>query len=193
MTEWRGMPVFFDHDDNPAEIQPHRGDRYYNPGCSAAKPGVCEGQESTVRVRMFKMEIQSASDGSNELKRNPDFTISIIYRNFVIDYFVMKKLLILVLVLLFSGILRAQEQQVVVPYTLADRDRAILTDGKINTLEAKILALDNKMEVKFESQQRQLDDLKTLFYWGFGIMITLFVFMFGYMIWDRRTAMQPAL
>jgi len=49
------------------------------------------------------------------------------------------------------------------------------------------------MDVKFDSQQRQLDDIKALFYWGFGILITLFIFMFGYMIWDRRTAMQPAL
>jgi len=49
----------------------------------------------------------------------------------------------------------AQEQQVVVPYTLADRDRAIRTE--------------TSMELKFESQQRQLDDIKTLFYWGFGI------------------------
>ncbi|MDP2337211.1 MAG: hypothetical protein Q8N05_12335 [Bacteroidota bacterium] len=73
----------------------------------------------------------------------------------------------------------AQEQQVVVPYTLADRDRAIRTE--------------TNMELKFESQQRQLDDIKTLFYWGFGILITLFLFMLGYMIWDRRTAMQPAL
>lgn len=73
----------------------------------------------------------------------------------------------------------AQEQQVVVPYTLADRDRAILTDAKISALEAK-------MDVKFERQQRQLDDLKTLFFWGFGVLITLFIFMFGYMIWDRR-------
>ncbi|MEI7831241.1 MAG: hypothetical protein WCI31_15795 [Prolixibacteraceae bacterium] len=32
----------------------------------------------------------------------------------------MKKLLFIVLVLLFSGILKAQEQHVVVPYTLAD-------------------------------------------------------------------------
>ena len=80
----------------------------------------------------------------------------------------------------------AQEQQVVVPYTLADRDRAILTEAKISALEAK-------MEFKFESQQRQLDDIKTLFYWGFGILITLFLFMLGYMIWDRRTAMKPAL
>ena len=105
----------------------------------------------------------------------------------------MKKLLILAFVLLFSGILKAQEQQVVVPYTLADRDRAILTDAKISTLEAKIIALNDKVEVRFESQQRQLDDIKTLFYWGFGILITLFIFMLGYMIWDRRTAMQPAL
>ena len=49
------------------------------------------------------------------------------------------------------------------------------------------------MDVKFDSQQRQLDDIKALFYWGFGILITLFIFMFGYIIWDRRTAMQPAL
>jgi hypothetical protein len=42
-------------------------------------------------------------------------------------------------------------------------------------------------------QQKQIDDLKSLFYWGFGILITLFIFMFGYMIWDRRTAMKPAL
>jgi hypothetical protein len=80
--------------------------------------------------------------------------------------------------LLFLPVL-AQEQQVVVPYTLADRDRAIRTEAN--------------MELKFESQQRQLDDIKTLFYWGFGILITLFIFMLGYMIWDRRTALQPAL
>ncbi|MCX5883536.1 MAG: hypothetical protein NTU74_17600 [Deltaproteobacteria bacterium] len=90
----------------------------------------------------------------------------------------MKKLLIIVFVLLLAGVLKAQEQQVV-PYTLADRDRAIRTESN--------------MELKFESQQRQLDDIKTLFYWGFGILISLFLFMLGYMIWDRRTAMQPAL
>ena len=113
--------------------------------------------------------------------------------------------------LLFLSLLNlpalAQEQQVVVPYTLADRDRAILTDAKISTLdakistlEAKIIALNDKMEVRFESidkqfmyQQKQIDDIKTLFYWGFGILITLLIFMLGYMIWDRRTAMQPAL
>ena len=98
----------------------------------------------------------------------------------------MKKLLILVFVLLFSWVLKAQEQQVVVQYTLADRDRAIRTEIKIEALEAK-------MDIKFESIQLQINQLSTLFYWGFGILITLFVFMMGYMIWDRRTALQPAL
>jgi len=98
----------------------------------------------------------------------------------------MKKLLILVFVLLFSGILKAQELQVVVPYTLADRDRAIRTEIKMEALEAK-------MDLRFESIQLQINQLSTLFYWGFGILITLFIFMMGYMIWDRRTALQPAL
>ena len=93
----------------------------------------------------------------------------------------------------------AQEQQVVVPYTLADRDRAILTDAKISALDNKINALEDKIEVRFENidkqfmyMQKQIDDIKTLFYWGFGILIILFIFMLGYMIWDRRTALQPA-
>ena len=83
----------------------------------------------------------------------------------------------------------AQEQQFVVPYTLADRDRAILMEAKINALDARFESIDKQ----FMYQQKQIDDIKTLFYWGFGILITLFIFMLGYMIWDRRTALQPAL
>jgi len=113
----------------------------------------------------------------------------------------MKRYCVLIAILLFTFLLKAQEQQqIVVPYTLADRDRAIQTEAKIGILETRIYALDEKMAVRFENidkqfmyQQKQIDDIKTLFYWGFGILITLFIFMLGYMIWDRRTAMQPAL
>jgi len=83
----------------------------------------------------------------------------------------------------------AQEQQVVVPYTLADRDRAILTEAKVSALDIRFESIDKQ----FMYMQKQIDDIKTLFYWGFGILITLFIFMLGYMIWDRRTALQPAL
>jgi len=76
----------------------------------------------------------------------------------------------------------AQEQQVVVPYTLSDRDRAILTEAKISALEAK-------MDVKFEAVNARIDYL----FWLQGVILALILFILGYTIWDRRTALQPAL
>ena len=58
-------------------------------------------------------------------------------------------------------------------------------------MNTRFEAMEAKFDSEFESQQRQLDDIKTLFYWGFGILITLMVFMMAYMIWDRRTALNP--
>jgi hypothetical protein len=104
---------------------------------------------------------------------------------------------LVIISLLFISLLNlpalAQEKQVIVPYTLADRDRAILTEAKVNSLDTKIEIRFESIDKQFVSQQKQIDDLKTLFYGGFSILITLFLFMFGYMIWDRRTAMKPAL
>jgi len=107
----------------------------------------------------------------------------------------MKPLVLIVILfcILFSAPIIAQEQQVVVPYTLADRDRAILIDAKISALEEKMTVRFESVDKQFMVQQKQIDDLRTLFYWGFGMLFTLFIFMLGYMIWDRRTAMKPAL
>jgi len=66
-------------------------------------------------------------------------------------------------------------------------------EAKMEAIESKMEALETKMDAKFDSIQKQIDQLSMLFYWGFGILITLFIFMLGYMIWDRRTALQPAL
>jgi len=101
----------------------------------------------------------------------------------------MNKLLFLVFVLLFSGILKAQEQQVVVPYTLADRDRTIRLEAKMEALESKMDSQESKMDVKFEAVNARIDYL----FWLQGVIVALILFMLGYMIWDRRTALQPAL
>lgn len=92
----------------------------------------------------------------------------------------MKVLTIILFFLLTIGSfkVKAQEQQVI-SYTLADRDRAIRMEAKIDG--------------EFNSLQKQIDQLSTLFYWGFGILVTLFLFNLGYTIWDRRTALKPAL
>jgi len=133
---------------------------------------------------------------SDQKSLSMDFYIPNIYRNFVVDNYVMKKLLFLVFVLLFSGILKAQEQQVVVPYTLADRDRTIRLEAKMEAIDAKMEALEikmdaqeSKMDVKFEAVNARIDYL----FWLQGVIVALILFMLGYMIWDRRTALQPAL
>jgi len=110
----------------------------------------------------------------------------------------MKKLLILVFVLLFSGILKAQEQQVVVPYTLADRDRAIRTEARMETLEAKVGGLDKR----FEGLDKRIDDIHlqinrledkfdSYFMWGFGLVLMSIFGLIGFIIYDRRTTLAP--
>ncbi len=95
-------------------------------------------------------------------------------------------ILLLFILIARGGPVIAQEGQVVVPYTLADRDRIIQIEGRLTALESKV-------DMKFDNQQRQLDDLKAMLFWGFGIMMSLMLFMMGYMVWDRRTAMKPAV
>lgn len=112
----------------------------------------------------------------------------------------MKRFLVLTTVLLFSLILKAQEQQVVVPYTLADRDRAIRLEAKMEANDAKMEALESKMDVKFEALETKMDAkfeavnarIDYLF-WLQGVILALILFILGYTIWDRRTALQPAL
>ena len=126
----------------------------------------------------------------------------------------MRTLTTILFIFLLSAFKAIPKEQQEVPYTLADRDRVIKIETKISSVENEMnsqrnemsslrnemSSLRNEMNARFESidkqfvyQQKQIDDLKTLFYWGFGIIITLIIFMLGYMIWDRRTALKPAL
>ena len=84
----------------------------------------------------------------------------------------------------------------VVPYTLADRDRTIRLEAKMEAFDAKMEALESKMDsqeskmdVKFEAVNARIDYL----FWLQGVIVALILFILGYMIWDRRTALQPAL
>ncbi len=101
----------------------------------------------------------------------------------------MRKIILIIIVIVCAFSAFSQNQTV--PYTLADRDRQI-------RMEEKIESFRNEIDTKFEGQQRQIDDLKELIlmqnsflYWAFGVIITIVLFTLGYTIWDRRTALQP--
>jgi len=116
---------------------------------------------------------------------------------------------IVVLTVLLSFFLSAMAQSKTVLFTLEDRDRIMRTEQavislrnemntKFESIDDKLKSMEDKFDTKFESlntkiesQQTQISDLKTMFFWGFGILISLNLFTLGYVIWDRRTALNP--
>jgi len=85
-----------------------------------------------------------------------------------------------------------------VPFTLDDRNRIMRTEEKLISLDSKLNAMDSKldnsigslrseMNARFEAMDSKFETL----YWAFGIVIALIMFLLGYIIWDRRTALNP--
>ncbi len=98
------------------------------------------------------------------------------------------------IILFFITMLQATPQSQQVNFTLEDRDRIMRTEEQVqslrNEMNAKFESLDAKFEAidtKFEAVDSKIETL----YWGFGILITLMLFLFGFIIWDRRTSINP--
>ena len=119
----------------------------------------------------------------------------------------MKK--IITILFFASLVLQGFAQSRDVPFTLDDRDRIIKLEEKLSSNNDKIESLRNEMNTKFEAIRSGMDakfetieskmDVKfdaiyskvETLYWGFGILIAIMLFMLGFIIWDRRTALDP--
>jgi hypothetical protein len=84
------------------------------------------------------------------------------------------------LLMLLLATLSTFSQVKEVPFTLDDRDRIIRTEEQVNSLR-------NEMNAKFEAVDQRFETLN----WGIGILVALMLFLLGYIIWDRRTALNP--
>lgn len=107
----------------------------------------------------------------------------------------MKNLILICVFGFFTLNLSAQEQQIV-PYTLADRDRLSRMEAEIEILSTKITSLEEKMDVKFEAVNARFDSVNERIdslFWMMVLMAAFMIFLLGYTIWDRRTALKPAL
>jgi len=102
------------------------------------------------------------------------------------------------LVLMLFVITLAKE----VPFTQEDRDRIRNVELKVERLEEGQKHLQKQIdELKRDTQrqfdelkkdtQRQFDELRTFLYWGFGILFGGMGILIGFVIWDRRTAVEP--
>lgn len=72
-------------------------------------------------------------------------------------------------------------------------ERLTRLEIKLEKLETTVESLEKRMVEGQNSIQRQIDDLKTFMLWGFGILFGGMGILIGFVIWDRRTALVPAI
>lgn len=109
----------------------------------------------------------------------------------------------IILIIGFFTVLVSQAlpQNVEVPFTLEDRDRIMRTEEKVESLRNEMNARFEGMEARFDGMEARFEGMDAKLaannskfeplYWMIGLVFALMLFMFGYMIWDRRTALHP--
>jgi hypothetical protein len=84
-----------------------------------------------------------------------------------------------------------------VPFTQDDRNRLIRLETKVEegqkSLQKQIDDLKGNTQRQGDSLIEQMRDLKTFMLWGFGILFGGMGILIGFVIWDRRTALAPAI
>lgn len=83
-----------------------------------------------------------------------------------------------------------------ISYTLEDRDRLIRVETKIEGIEKQFDRIDRRfdsVDKRFEQIERRIERLENIMMWGFGLLFTTMIGLVGFVLWDRRTALAPAI
>lgn len=87
-----------------------------------------------------------------------------------------------------------------VPFTLEDRDRIIrLEENQKEGFKALMQRIDdtNKriddINKRIDDTNKRIDDMISIMLWGFGVLFAGMMSLIGFVIWDRRSALAPAI
>jgi uncharacterized membrane-anchored protein YhcB (DUF1043 family) len=84
-----------------------------------------------------------------------------------------------------------------VPFTLEDRDRLIRIEEGLKAtnqrIEEGLKTTNQRIDTLRLELKEDINDLKTFMLWGFGILFGGMGILIGFVIWDRRTALAPAI
>ena len=92
--------------------------------------------------------------------------------------------LFLLVEVMMGQVKKEEDEYRPIPYTQKDRDLLIKLDERTKYLEQLI-------NERTDNLQKQIDNLREDMKWQFGVLFTLIVALFGFIIWDRRTFMKP--
>ncbi len=76
-----------------------------------------------------------------------------------------------------------------IPFTQDDRDRLIRLEEGQKALNQRL----DDLSKGIDDLNRRIDDIQTFMLWGFGILFGGMGILIGFVIWDRRTALAPAI
>ena len=99
--------------------------------------------------------------------------------------------LFLLVEVMMGQVKKEEDEYRPIPYTQKDRDLLIKLDERTKYLEQLINERTNYLNERIDNLQKQMDGLREDMKWQFGVLFTLIVALFGFIIWDRRTFMKP--
>lgn len=92
----------------------------------------------------------------------------------------------LIFLIIFTLILVSSAFAKEISYTQEDRDRLIRVEEGLKAVNQRIDGLERSINQRINTSQ-------TLMLWGFGILFGGMGMLMGFVIWDRRTALAPAI
>lgn len=88
-------------------------------------------------------------------------------------------ILLLTLTLISHG---KDENNIVVPFTLLDKERLIRVEEKVNSLEKRM-----------DSFEKRIDGLQSIVLGSFGILFSMMAVLIGFVLWERRITLAPVV
>lgn len=89
---------------------------------------------------------------------------------------------------------RISDREIIEGLTRLEAGEASL-EQRLSALEQRMdqrfAAMENVMDQRFAAVEKRLDDLFAMMLTMFSALVLLIVSLFGYIIWDRRTALRP--
>jgi peptidoglycan hydrolase CwlO-like protein len=64
---------------------------------------------------------------------------------------------------------------------------------RFDDINNRISEVNNSINDRIDDVNNRIDDMNNLMLWGFGIIFAGMFALLGFVIWDRRTALAPAI
>lgn len=96
------------------------------------------------------------------------------------------------LVVMCFGQGEAQEQEVAISGREVVERLTRIEEGQ-RSLEQRIDNVQTTLGQRIDDTNRRIDELRQFLFWGFGVTIAGMFALVGFVIWDRRSALAPAI